>query len=525
MASVPPHHLDPSYVDYDHNYFRGSPPQLREYSLSLINRSHEEESLVFQLEQEIRAVQEERARYTYAKSQLDRERQRFETYKLDAQQQLDDERANLAALRAQDQREARKEVNSIDERYKSVTTLLSMERETNKRLHQENESLHAQLEELTSAMRESQAAHRAEVLRMRRDIDSLTRRNSELLAMAKEEQINNLVMPTPKTRPTTVVSKPTPPLTRNDNSENAPTTVPAEPPAKVVDTSIPIDNEDNGSTHSSGVPAKLVQHVVFDFTPQSSNTAARQRRAKAVEERLQRVEEERQRAREEAEEARMKQEKQAKEQINLLIKKQSERSERRPSQANSKPPEDALKERKAAEHPLRTPRVIGSAKNTTSAKPVVVPLKLKPHIPTKKELLQEVEPRPEEDYPDDEIITSTTQADSPNKREIAYRSGKKEIHYANGTVKVVLPSQHVILHFTNGDIKCTFPSGKSTYWYDTAQTSHTQLPSGVQLFEFCATGQSERHMPDGTKEILYPDGVYKIVHVDGSAETHLPDES
>lgn len=72
-------------------------------------------------------------------------------------------------------------------------------------------------------------------------------------------------------------------------------------------------------------------------------------------------------------------------------------------------------------------------------------------------------------------------------------------------------------------MKTTFPSGTSTYWYEAAQTTHTQKVNGVQIFQFHATGQTERHLPNGTKEILYPDGSFKIVYADGTDETLVPD--
>lgn len=150
-------------------------------------------------------------------------------------------------------------------------------------------------------------------------------------------------------------------------------------------------------------------------------------------------------------------------------------------------------------------------------------------IPTVASFTGDNEPMPDEDSPNDHIVSQTPTtaaqgaAGTSGKREILYRSGKKEVFYSNGTRKVVLKTGHVVLYFTNGDVKRTFPSGKSTYWYAAAQTTHTQQPDGVQVFEFHSSGQAERHFPDGTKEVLYPDGIFKVIAADGSEETYSSD--
>ena len=47
--------------------------------------------------------------------------------------------------------------------------------------------------------------------------------------------------------------------------------------------------------------------------------------------------------------------------------------------------------------------------------------------------------------------------------------------------------------------------GRVVYLYAETQTTHTTHPDGLEVFDF-ANRQREKHFPDGTKEILFPDG-------------------
>ena len=143
-------------------------------------------------------------------------------------------------------------------------------------------------------------------------------------------------------------------------------------------------------------------------------------------------------------------------------------------------------------------------------------------VPTAEEFVADiVEEIPPEDIPGDSVTARNVGTDG--RSEQLYRSGKRVINFANGTRKVVLQSGHVMLHFSNGDVKRTYPSGKTTYWYAVAQTEQTQMPDGLQLFQFHSSQQIEKHYPDGRKEILYPEGVYKTISFDGSEVTYFPD--
>ncbi|CAC9467093.1 conserved hypothetical protein [Leishmania infantum JPCM5] len=515
----------------DRNYFR-RPPYTRDPALGSDahspagSRSREEDELIASLEQEIKAAQKERSHYADARQQLDREKQRFESYRYGARQQMEDERADAGDRRSREQRDAQKDLRATEERFKNVSALLVAERETNRRLSQENDSLRTQLEDLTSTMREAHSIHKAEVARMRRDIDSLTRRNAELLAMAKEQQLQCLegASASPATR----------------QSSSSPLSVSLDPSAQRASSASYEDGDDEDNDAAAvreRRASRAAPLAVMDFTPRAapSEAAAREKRNRQMQNRMQAEEqamEERRRHRERyiADRKREEQEKKARHRVAVAAaaaataRRRREEEDLRKAAAAAEKPVD---ERKMSGHPVRTPRMQSGAlsvKRRPSASAVHprVPLK-RHHVPTREELIGDMEEFPTEKLCEDDVVSQTALGDNSNKKEVLYRSGKREIHYANGTVKVVLPSGHTTLHFTNGDVKCTFPSGKSTYWYDAAQTMHTQMPDGVQAFEFRSTGQTEKHLPDGSKEILYPDGIYKIVRPDGSDETFYPD--
>ena len=78
------------------------------------------------------------------------------------------------------------------------------------------------------------------------------------------------------------------------------------------------------------------------------------------------------------------------------------------------------------------------------------------------------------------------------------------------------------MKFANGDIKRTSPDGVVTYFYSAAQTTHTTQPDGIEIFEF-PSRQIERHFPDGSKEISFPDNTRKLIRNDGVHESTFPD--
>ncbi|KAG5484426.1 hypothetical protein LSCM4_07993 [Leishmania orientalis] len=514
----------------DRNYFRRphcarDPVLAPDVPAPAGGRNREEDELIASLEQEIKAAQKERDHYVHARQQLDQEKQRFEAYRYSAQQQMEDERAGAGDRRSREQRDALRDLRAAEERCRSVSALLVAERETNRRLTQENDSLRTQLEDLTSTMREAQSIHKAEVVRMRRDIDSLTRRNGELLAMAKEQQLHSLEGASSS------------PAMRQSSTSHQPAV--CDPSAGHISSPSHEDGDDGGYNAAAARQrrgSRASPPAVMDFTPRVSaaDAAARERRNRQMQDRMQAEEEameERRRQREKwmAERKKEGREKEARQRAaastaaaSTARRQREEEDQRRAAAGAAKPAE----ERKVSGHPVHTPRMQpgeASVKRRLSASVPPQPVQPKRYrVPTREELIGDLEEFPTETLPNDGIVSETALGDNPNKKEVLYRSGKREIHYANGTVKVLLPSGHTTLHFTNADVKCTFPSGKSTYWYDAAQTMHTQMPDGVQVFEFRSTGQTEKHLPDGRKEILYPDGIFKVVQPDGGDATFYP---
>eukprot|EP00611_Tribonema_gayanum_P001445 TRINITY_DN11048_c0_g1_i1.p1 TRINITY_DN11048_c0_g1~~TRINITY_DN11048_c0_g1_i1.p1 ORF type:complete len:519 (+),score=105.93 TRINITY_DN11048_c0_g1_i1:349-1905(+) len=97
------------------------------------------------------------------------------------------------------------------------------------------------------------------------------------------------------------------------------------------------------------------------------------------------------------------------------------------------------------------------------------------------------------------------------------------VRFANGTQKEVLPDGSAVVRYTNGDTKRTHPrTGVVTYTYAAARTTHTTHPDGTEEFSF-PSGQSERHAPDGRKDISFPDGTRKVVLPGGVSESTFPD--
>ncbi|EAN79300.1 T-complex protein 10 C-terminus, putative [Trypanosoma equiperdum] len=587
-----PGELDGEYVSGGRslrNYFR---PPLPEY-----HQPREEEELVGQLEEELRVTKEERSRYYQLRMQLERERQRFEEYRSGVEQDMEDERVRLDAARASEQRQAKKDVKVVEERYKSTLELLRTERDSNTKLTQENEMLRQQLEVTTARLRESQKLQKAETNRLRREIESLTRRNEELLELAREQQLTALERGETLTPPLLLHSGPN---IRHKASANS--------------SSAPRSGEDVYELHGSSLPTRSYsseQNRYLDIVERERRLAEEEeherkrleaedrrraemeerrrrieaeeaRRAKEEEERRRRIEEEDRRRAHEEEERRKRVEAEDRRRAEEAKRKSAEAEERRRAEEEEKRKRaeaenrkrveedkvrradaevaprrkvdakkvvreersqaidegatskklEARQQRRSSGHPVLTPRA-QSSKTANSAvataraasQACTYATRKGRRAPTASELTADNEPVPDEDFPNDTVVSQTSLGENPNKREVLYRSGKREIHYTNGTRKIILPSSHVMLYFANGDIKRTFPSGKSTYWYAVAQTTHTQYADGAQVFQFHSTGQVERHLPDGKKEILYPDGIYKVVHPDGRDETIFPDES
>ncbi|GIM16486.1 hypothetical protein Vretimale_19081 [Volvox reticuliferus] len=137
----------------------------------------------------------------------------------------------------------------------------------------------------------------------------------------------------------------------------------------------------------------------------------------------------------------------------------------------------------------------------------------------------------------DAMLREVRHADGKTER--MYASGTRLVMFANGTRKVALPDGSSRVYFANGDIKWTIPdaaaaaaarSSSSTqpvpppqpdlgvvhYYYAEVATWHSTYggEGGVEVFYF-PSGQTEAHHPGHGKEIMFPDGVLRVVTTDG----------
>lgn len=494
---------DYGYGNYFHRPARPHSVGAGSRSFQTAGRGAIEEQLMLQLQQELEAARFERQHFLEAKRQLQEERQRFESFRASAQAELDASQAQLAIEKSEIKRESQKELRTLEERHRTTTTLLEHERENNRRLAQENDLLNAQLNDLTTTMRESQRAQKAEVARLRRDVESLSHRNSELLAMARQQQIETLEASSQSLRyssSSTVrnsAEKVVSPLKHQSTSSSNGTSSTLKQGHNRVDN--PKVNEQSYQSYSSisgSSKTGLQCHGEAPLHPQ-------------------------------IEELREAVEVGVEEENSVEVSSGDSRSRNFLSNphANGRlsSPLASVAENAGRVNPLQNSHMEisngagTSRKNTNNSNG-----KVAQQIPTKEELLGPEEQIPSIDIPNDVIVSKTVLGKNSNKHKISYQSGKEEVKYSNGTTKIILPSGHTILQFVNGDIMRTFPSGRRTYWYEQAQTLHTQLPDKVELFEFLSTGQIERHLPNGEKNVLHADGTYDILRPDGTDETITP---
>ena len=87
-----------------------------------------------------------------------------------------------------------------------------------------------------------------------------------------------------------------------------------------------------------------------------------------------------------------------------------------------------------------------------------------------------------------------------------YTNDKKEILFKSGVKKEIYGDGYQIIYLLNGDIKQYYPDGKIISFFNESQTVQFTFKDGVQVFKF-RNGQFEKIMPDGTKQISYPEGV------------------
>ena len=102
-----------------------------------------------------------------------------------------------------------------------------------------------------------------------------------------------------------------------------------------------------------------------------------------------------------------------------------------------------------------------------------------------------------------------------------YSKKKKEIIFQSGVRKEIFEDGFQIVNFVNGDKKLNYPDGKMVYYFNEAKTVQTTFSNGIQIFKF-SNGQIEKHFPDKTKQICFPDGTQRFIQIDGKEETYYP---
>jgi centromere protein J len=109
------------------------------------------------------------------------------------------------------------------------------------------------------------------------------------------------------------------------------------------------------------------------------------------------------------------------------------------------------------------------------------------------------------------------------KRERRFKSGRRQLWFRNGTEKEIGSDGSATVRFANGDIKKTHTdTGLVVYFYASANTTHTTYGNGVEIFEF-PNGQTEKHHPNGLKEISFADKTRKVVYPNGDQLSIFPD--
>ncbi|XP_074044131.1 uncharacterized protein LOC141488184 isoform X2 [Macrotis lagotis] len=108
------------------------------------------------------------------------------------------------------------------------------------------------------------------------------------------------------------------------------------------------------------------------------------------------------------------------------------------------------------------------------------------------------------------------------KVEWKFSDGRKTITFPNGNKKEISADKKTtIVTFANGDMQKFMPDHRVLYYYADAQTTHTTYPDGLEVLQF-PNKQIEKHYPNGTKEIVFPDGTVKHLSVE-QEETVFPD--
>ena len=111
---------------------------------------------------------------------------------------------------------------------------------------------------------------------------------------------------------------------------------------------------------------------------------------------------------------------------------------------------------------------------------------------------------------------------SEGKSIYIFTHNKKEIVFKSGVKKEIFSDGYQLVHFPNGDLKQNFPEGKSIYYFNESKTVQTSYKDGLNIFKF-NNNQIEKHYPDGSKFIIFPNGTKRRISKNGNEETIYPD--
>ena len=113
--------------------------------------------------------------------------------------------------------------------------------------------------------------------------------------------------------------------------------------------------------------------------------------------------------------------------------------------------------------------------------------------------------------------------ESDGKKINLYTNNKKEIIFESGVRKEIFNDGYHLVFFPNGDKKQIFPNNKTVYYFSDSKTVQTSFPDGLNIFKF-DNNQIEKHYPDGSKFIIFPNGTKRRISKNGKEENYLSDE-
>ena len=106
-----------------------------------------------------------------------------------------------------------------------------------------------------------------------------------------------------------------------------------------------------------------------------------------------------------------------------------------------------------------------------------------------------------------------------------YSSNKKQIIFKSGVIKEIYPDGYQLVYFPNGDMKQKFvgEEEKIIYYYSETNTVQTTFKNGLNVFKF-SNGQIEKHYNDGSKFIIYTNGMRKKITKSGKEKLIMPEK-